>query len=368
MASRAVRRHLRRAPARLAGAALLCCGLVAAAHTQSVLRGDYRLGSPVLPVLLAPERLLLQVRLFAPELPVLSPLSWLPVPAVAPAPVAVAPAPRDGRTLYDQIVRSGSAHLQGLTAPQRQQLWTAAFRHPVAGLDDERKLAKYDPQGFIGFCFGRAMAAHLLARQLGLAEAAVRKLFVIGDLREGADPQWRFHVTALVKGEDGLWYAIDPIMEGPMTATAWMAEVRKTWDKGRKARFYMTPPATVLPDVSVVPDPGQETGKGVIELSFDPAGKEGFSPMAGLGDEIFAVSPEAAPRYFEAVDAPAGAFDFEGITINGARVSYNNYFVDLLRDLAGLVQRFMGSLAPRQSGPKARPLGLDLGKLQPRRK
>jgi hypothetical protein len=237
----------------------------------------------------------------------------------------------------------------------------------VAGLDDEKKLAKYDPQGFIGFCFGRAMAVHLLARQSGLAEDSVRKLFVIGDLREGADPEWRFHVTAVVKGEDGLWYAIDPIMDGPLTMAAWMAEVRGIWDKGRKARFYMTPASTVLPDVTTVPDPGQETGKGVIELSFDPAGKEGFSPMAGLGDEVSAVSPEAAAKYFKAVDAPADAFDFEGITINGARVSYNGYFVDLLRDLAGLAQRFMERMAPRLAGPKTRPLGLDLGKLGRRR-
>ncbi|MCX5795605.1 MAG: hypothetical protein NTY77_08945 [Elusimicrobia bacterium] len=326
---------------------LLCWGLAAGA-----------LAGP-----LTPEGLLSEVRLLAPGMSSPSPMSWLEVPAVPAPPAASAPTPADPRALYDQVVRGGSAHLQGITAPQRRQLWDATYRHPVAGIDDEKKLAKYDPQGFIGFCFGRAMAVHLLARQMGLAEDGVRKLFVIGDLREGADPEWRFHVTALVRGEDGAWYAIDPIMDDPMSAAAWMAEVRKTWDKGRKARFYMTPASTVLPDVTVVPEPGHETGTRVIELSFDPAGKAGFSPVAGLGDEVSAVSAEAAPKYFKAAGAAAGSFDFEGIPINGERVSYNGYFVDLLRDIAAGVQRLMRFSAPRPAGPKARPLGLDLGKL-----
>ena len=158
MASGAVPRQVLRLLTWLAAAAMVCA-LAAAAQAQSALTS---------------ERLDSQVRLFAPGLPDLSAAAWAQVPEVAPATVAAAPAPMDSRTLYDQIVRGGSAHLKSLTAFQRQQLWTAAFRHPVAGLDDEKKLAKYYPQGFIGFCFGRAMAAHLLARQLGLAEDSVR--------------------------------------------------------------------------------------------------------------------------------------------------------------------------------------------------
>ncbi|GEM_PF-3520457 len=334
---------------RLRGRALLASGLALAGC-----------GFPTLSqAQVSPESIYAQARLLAPDLPELSVLQPAEAPAVVPAPV-----PADPRALYDGIRRS-TVTLQGLAAAQRQQLWEAVFRHPVAGLDDGKKLKKYDPQGFIGFCFGRSMAAHLLARQRGLADDSVRQLFVIGDLREGADPHWRFHVTALVKGEDGAWYAIDPIMEGPMTVTAWMAAVRKTWDRNRKARLYMTPASTVLPDVTVVPEPGHETGARVIELSFDPAGKAGFSPLAGLGDEVFVVSAEATPKYFKTTDAKAGAFDFESIPVNDMRVSYNGYFVDLLRDIASGVQSLMLSeVVP--DGPKARPLGLDLGRLQSR--
>ncbi|MBI5240264.1 MAG: hypothetical protein HY926_07305 [Elusimicrobia bacterium] len=355
----AASRSLRRLLAWLTGVVLVCCGLAAAAQAQSVLgaRSQARPAPPA--VRLAPERLLQQVRLLAPELPVLSPLSWLQVPAAAPAPAAETPAPADPKAVYDRIAGS-PARLKALDARRRQELWDAAFRHPVAGLDDERKLAKYDPQGFIGFCFGRAMAAHLLARQMGLAESSVRKLFAVGDLREGEEPQWRFHVAALVRGDDGAWYAIDPIMEGPMTAVAWLSEVRRAWDKTGKARFYLTEASAVLPDVTTVPEPGQETGERLIELSFDPAGKEGFSPAAGLGAGVFSVSPSASARYLKT--APE-AFDFDGIAINGQRISYNGYFFDLLRALAAPIQRSLEPFFQKPAGPKARPLGLDLGRL-----
>jgi hypothetical protein len=308
----------------------LLCGLAAAA--------------PVGP--LDAERLLEEVRLLAPDLPAPPASSWEQVP------------PADSGGLYERIAAS-AARLKSLPAQARQGLWDSAFRHPVAGLDDERKLARYDPKGFIGFCFGRAMAVHLLARQLGLAEGSVRKLFAVGDLREGNDPGWRFHVTALVKGEGGQWYAIDPVMAGPMTAAAWLAELRKTWDKQGQARFYLTPAAAVLPELATVPAPGQERGEHLIELSFDPAVQEGFFPAAGLGQGVFSVSRTAAEKHFKAAGR---GFDFDGIAVNGERISYNGFFPDLLRELAFPAPRSMAPFFARPA-PAARPLGLDLGRL-----
>lgn len=332
--------------------AWLLCG-PASAQSVSSSRASLRGAAPA--VRLAPERLLEQVRLFAPALPLPAALSWLGVPDVAPAPAAEAPAPADPKALYERLVRA-PARLSGLTAAQRQELWEAVLRHPVAGLDDERKIERYDPQGFIGFCFGRAMAAHLLARGMGLAEGSVRQLFTVGDLREGEEPQWRFHVAALVKGEDGQWYAIDPIMEGPMAASAWVAAVRGTWDKAGKARFYLTPAATVIPDVTAVPDQGKETGERLIELSFDPAGKDGFSADPGLGAGVFRVSRAAVAAHFKTADV----FDFDGIAVNGERVSYNGYFADLLSALVSPAPR---SFFQKPAGPRKRPLGLKLGRV-----
>jgi hypothetical protein len=136
--------------------------------------------------------------------------------------------------------------------------------------------------------------------------------------------------------------------------------MRATWDKKRKARLYMTPAATVLPDVTVVPEPGQETGARIIELSFDPAGKAGFSPMAGLGDEVFSMSAESAPKYFKVAGAAAGSFDFEGIPVNGAYISYNGYFVDLLQAISAAAVRRTRYEKPA-AVLKALPLGLRWG-------
>jgi hypothetical protein len=255
------------------------------------------------------------------------------------------------------VVHNSAVHLQGLSAQQRQQLFDTVFHHPVAGLDDGQKLKKYDPKGFIGFCFGRSMAVHLLARQMGLAEGSVRQLFIIGDLRVSAAIEWRFHVTALVRGDDGVWYAIDPLWGGPLAAAAWTASVQ-AWDKDHKAHLYLAPADTVLPDLAMVPGPGQETGSHIIELSFDPAGKPGFSPMAELGEGIFAVTSEAAAQYFRVVDSPVKAFDFESISVNGQTISYNGYFVDLMNDIGGVTPRPMSFAAPQQAGPKDWPLGL----------
>jgi len=303
----------------------------------------------------AAERIRAEAGLLAPGLsiPALEPAAA--IRAMAPAVAKAA----DARALYLDIVRRSPEKLQGLSAAQRQELWTAVFRHPVAGLDDKAKLAKYDPQGFIGFCFGRSMTVHLLARQLGLREDAVSALFTIGELHVSEQVTWRFHVTALVKGEDGLWYAIDPIMAGPMSAAAWIAQVRASWDAKRKAKFYLACADAIIPDVSVVPDAGQETGARLIELSFEPAGKAGFT---SLDDGVFELSADALRRHFKLADVPAEPFDFNGAAINGTAISYNGYFTDLLAAVAAPAGRPM-TLAQTPPARAATAMGLNLRKL-----
>ena len=111
---------------------------------------------------------------------------------------------------YETIETTSPSTKTGLDASERQQLFTLSARDKVASI---ASLDHYDQQN-IGFCFGRAMAAHLIARGMGLGSDSIRKLFIIGDLRSGADPEWRFHVTTLVRGsEDGGWYAVDPALE-----------------------------------------------------------------------------------------------------------------------------------------------------------
>ena len=240
------------------------------------------------------------------------------------------------RRAFHQVEEAGrqaSRHYAGLDARQRKFLFHSVATHKVARLD---RLEHYDPTGEIGFCFGRAMAAHLIALRMGLTPDNIRKLFIVGDLRSGDKPEWRFHVTTLVRGADGAWYAIDPILGEPLELSAWIDKVQGVWDKDRKAKLYVTPSHAVMPDVDRVPEPGQETGERLIELKFDPKGREGFEAVQDLPDErtaAFDVDEERASRYFDSSASGQESFDFTRARINGQDYDYRNYFAELAEDL-----------------------------------
>lgn len=245
------------------------------------------------------------------------------------------------REIYELLAHKAPETRSGLSTEQRAALWSAAASHPVAGLP---ALAKYDPTGIIGFCFGRATAVQLMARAMGLKQESIRKLFVSGDLRSGEAPQWRFHVATLVHGDDGKWYAIDPIFPAPMEAADWNAQVRAIWDKAGKAKFYLSGADTAIPEIRTVPDIDKETGERLIELSFNPVGRSGFAPVSGYGPNVFVLSSAQEKVHFQADD-----FDFRQITINGTLYHYNDYYVDLMQSL-------LHPLAPMSSpAPKAMP-------------
>lgn len=250
---------------------------------------------------------------------------------------AADPADELARQKYRRVEEKAESiepQLRSLPASRRERLFTRTATHPVSRLD---RLPAYDPDGLIGFCFGRAMTAHLVARRMGLHPDALRKLFIVGDLRQrgAAATEWRFHVTTLVQGSDSLWYAVDPILGRVHTMEQWIDTVQATWDIGHRAYLYLTPPSIVLPDVSRVPDSDQETGEALIELSFDPAGKEGFTHRPQVDARAYELSEEASRRYLVDVEESSDAFDFARATINGQDFPYNDYFVDLLTDLAG---------------------------------
>lgn len=91
-----------------------------------------------------------------------------------------------------------------LTKAELNKLADSTCNHVVARLD------RAEDYGVAGFCFGRAMTAHLLALRMGLDKDAVRKIWVAGNLTWRDDgSRWNFHVATAVRGPDG-WYAIDP--------------------------------------------------------------------------------------------------------------------------------------------------------------
>ncbi|MBI4668513.1 MAG: hypothetical protein HY747_04905 [Elusimicrobia bacterium] len=270
---------------------------------------------------------------------------------------------------YLLITNSSPQIFTDFNAVQRHALFLAVYYNAVARLDS---LSRYDPQGIIGFCFGRAMAAHLLGRIMGLKPDSIKKLFAIGDLRKEGEPAWRFHVTTIVRGTDAHWHAIDPIMGRGMEINEWISAVHSVWDKNNKAKFYITHDSAVLPDVRFVPEISQEQGQGIIELSFNPEIKPGFK----IPGAEFNLSQETANNVYE-LDSVAGArmyflgtedegsvqFDFVSININNETFSYNNYFKDLIETLLQPQPSIITRPYSLESGPLPWPAGPASGNL-----
>lgn len=291
------------------------------------------------------------------------------------------PTEESAHALYQKVQGKPASTLQGLDRAARQRLFDATLNHPVASLTllppeekepvPPRPWNKYEtvlklnpsdpPVGVVGYCFGRAMTAHLNARYMKLAESSIRKLFIIGDLRSGPDPEWRFHVTTLVKGTDGIWYAIDPIMtQGtPLPASEWIETVKGIWDKDDKAYLYVTAAATVVPDLSK--DADGVTGNAVLELVFDPRQK-GFPAYDGEEygksfGKYTVYSPTRAQQieYFQGVltSDPAKRFKLLSISVPKlGEINYKGFFVDLLQSftrrerVTPRTERFLGPAAP----------------------
>jgi len=255
---------------------------------------------------------------------------------------------------YDDLdVRPAAVHAF-LNPEERQALLKAVDEHPVAKL---AALAQYDPPpGGIGFCFGRAMAAHLLARQMGLERRAILKLFAAGNMQDHGT-RWRFHVTTLVLGEDGRWYTIDPVMVDightkPMLPGEWIQEVEKTFvDKPHFpqniARYYITDPDAVMVDMRVVPATlGDENNERIIETGFSPE-RPGFELERQVGDlkgfNVYRVDDDAAEKYLLRRHSRAAQdeFNFNGLDIVILRegvstplhFEYHDYFRDLFATL-----------------------------------
>jgi hypothetical protein len=121
----------------------------------------------------------------------------------------------------------------GLSRAEIQALYEKVKNHPVASC---RKVKKYDPEGNIGFCFGRAMSVHLEALRLGLAKESVRKMWAVGSMKY-KDIFWQHHVATMVRDERGRWWVIDPEYRQPKTLRAWFKTVKKM-DADDKLQFF----------------------------------------------------------------------------------------------------------------------------------
>ena len=248
---------------------------------------------------------------------------------------------------YEQIVVNSAETIQSLDQSQRQKLLTLVLNNPVATLSSE-VINKWDPPannraGEIGYCFGRAMATHLIARKLGLAETSMKKIFAAGDMANG-QIRWRFHMATMVKGtEDGLFYVIDPIMPSiirpgddlqanTLSPANWIKMVKREYDNTQKTlefyeeeklsfsenyqniieekleivrsegtiKFYITPTDAIMVDMRLVPAHLLvENGHHLNEVLFTPTLEENFIPLSEVSEHIWEINDQVTlDKYF----------------------------------------------------------------------
>ncbi len=139
-------------------------------------------------------------------------------------------------------VTGASNKIKGLSESQSQKLFDKVSTNPISGPEQR---PKYDPTGTTGFCFGRAMVAHMDALKSGVAKDGIMKVFAVGNLKS-AEGNWDFHVATLVRRDNGSWWAIDPIMGKPLDIQDWYTAM-KGYDYDGKMRLMVTPASRFTP-------------------------------------------------------------------------------------------------------------------------
>jgi hypothetical protein len=150
-----------------------------------------------------------------------------------------------------QLNQKAIRDLNGLQVPNRKvgrvvsvdpdtarEMLESIELHPIVS---HYALSSYNVKGDgIGFCFGRAMYAHLLALDLGMQKEAIKKAFVVGPMRTGS-MTWSFHVATLVKSGDE-WLALDSVPgKTPLKVQEWF-DYFKRQSTDKKLRIYITEP------------------------------------------------------------------------------------------------------------------------------
>lgn len=133
--------------------------------------------------------------------------------------------------LLEPLPKINTVLAKSITKAQANRLLKVVENHPVIGSDHEER---YDPEGCIGFCFGRATVAHKEALRRRVHPEAVRKIWVVGPTDAG---QWDFHVATIIKGPGTKWWAIDSNYDNAKEVKEWIKLQEEASDDGRLMIF-----------------------------------------------------------------------------------------------------------------------------------
>jgi hypothetical protein len=158
------------------------------------------------------------------------------------------------RRLHERMARKNGEVRERLTKgavgyPEGERIahkvYAALASNEVAKVD---AVARYDRDGDLGFCFGRAAMAHYLLLREGVPPERIAKIFAIGRLRHG-DRLWEFHMATLVMGPKGRWWVVDSLFDRLLPHGEWMdrtagLDINPSLPQ---LRFYVTDPRKFQP-------------------------------------------------------------------------------------------------------------------------
>ncbi|MNJ96738.1 hypothetical protein D3C87_144690 [compost metagenome] len=142
----------------------------------------------------------------------------------------------------ESTTMAGSKRKVSLSKDEIQAVSDRVKNNPVTDLC---ALDKYDPEGFKGFCYGRAMATHIEALKAGVDKDSIRKVWAVGEIK-GPGIDWDWHVATVVKGADGKWWAVDSKLGNAMPVEQWYAQLKK-YDQTGNMRIFTSEAQRFLP-------------------------------------------------------------------------------------------------------------------------
>ncbi len=159
-------------------------------------------------------------------------------------------------SIQNYVPQVSSGRVSGITFEQGQLLMSKLINDPL-NTDPEKQ---YDPEGELGFCFGRALKLHLDLLRYGVNKESIKKIFVVGPMNVPGQV-WQFHVATIVKDlNSNDWWALDTNLKKPVLVDDWMKQYQRfrtdrtfrlfrspLIDITKSLRFYITQPQKIGP-------------------------------------------------------------------------------------------------------------------------
>ena len=135
---------------------------------------------------------------------------------------------------------ANSTRVQSVSREFAENLMRSIDMNPITSYWGMDKYNRVTEGVNIGYCFGRATYGHLALLKNGVDKNAIRKIWAVGPMKTGAT-SWAFHVSTIVRADNGEWLAVDNFPGQVLNIQKWMEYVKRISTDG-KLTFFITNP------------------------------------------------------------------------------------------------------------------------------